>query len=109
MNVVPLSHCSLSEGFTGYEKCCFSNSQGQISEQSQRGSRRQGFSLLLGLQKLIGGTPVMLLPTIKLVENYVSMGWWEGIMVVQVHFQTTPPAFGKGLSGYFPEYSSILV
>lgn len=47
----------------------------------------------------------MLLPTIKLVENYISMGWWGGVVVVQVHF----PAFGKGLSGYFPEYASILV
>lgn len=95
MNVVPLLQSSLSEGFTGYEKCCFFNSQGQISEQSQRGSPRQGFSLLLGLQKLAGGTPVMLLPTIKMIENYISMGWWKGIVVVQVHFQTTPLPLGR--------------
>lgn len=59
-------------------------------------------SLLLGLDELVGGkAPIMLLTSIKLIENYTSMSWWKGSFSL---LPNNMPASGKGLSGHFPEY-----
>lgn len=104
MNEVSLSQSSLSEGFTGYEKCCFSNSWGQISKQSQRGFPRQGFlSFVRAGQAGRGKTPnhashhrgadrKFYFP--ELVERHTDLFSW---------LLNNIPASGKGLSSHFPE------
>lgn len=47
------------------------------------------------------GTPVILLPTTKLGENYIFRGWWKGMVIVQVHFQTMPLPLGRASLAIF--------
>lgn len=47
-------------------------------------------SLLLGLDKLVGGKlPITLLTTIKPTENSISMSWWKDVVIFLVDSQTT--------------------
>lgn len=65
-------------------------------------SQTRLLSLLLGLDKLVGGKPpTMLLTTIKLTENSSSMSWWKGVVIFLVDFRTTSLPLGRAYLAIF--------
>lgn len=65
-------------------------------------SQTRLLSLLLGLDKLVGGKPpITLLTTVELTENSISLIWWKGIAIFLVDFQTTSLHLGRAYLAIF--------